>query len=159
MENKNTKKTKLVIFEDNPYFCLVDAVESLEVYVIHEDTKLICDGAFRGRRNIKEFIVSSENESFLTIEGTLYTSDGSRLIHYATGRTDREFTVPESVREIDAYGFYYASHLREISLPEGLISIGECAFGFNLIDFIKMPNTAVVIGEGAFASSAVKVSH
>ena len=148
-----------VSLEDNPYYFLVEAREMRDSYEIHADTKVICDGAFRSCRNISEFIVPSGNECFSVLDGTLYTKDGIRLIHYATGRSDTSLTIPESVREIDSYAFWYSSHLREIILPRGLVSIGDGAFGFCLIEEISMPNTAVVVGKGAFANSSVKVNY
>lgn len=36
--------------------------------------------------------------------------------------------IPNNVKTIDDYGFYYNSSLTEIYIPEGVTSIGQCAF-------------------------------
>ena len=143
--------------KENPYYVLVSSSESQNHYEIHPDTVIICDGAFRGVKSITEFVVPTENIHFEAIDGTLYTKDTSRLIHYATGRSDTHFDVPETVKTIDSYAFYYDSHLKSVTLPNGLQSIGEFAFGYSLIEHITIPNTAVIVGEGAFSNSAIKI--
>jgi hypothetical protein len=140
----------------NPYYALISANRSQERYEIHPDTAIICDGAFRGAKSITEFVVPTENKHLAAIDGTLYTKDTSRLIHYATGRIDTHFDIPETVKTIDSYAFYYDSHLKSITLPNDLQSIGKFAFGYSLIESITIPNTAVIVGEGAFSNSAVK---
>lgn len=142
---------------ENPYYVLISTIESQPIYKIHPDTTVICDGAFRGIKSISEFIVPDENECFAAIDGSLYTKDISRLIHYATGKTDPHFDIPETVRVIDAYAFYYDSHLKSVTLPNDLQSIGEYAFGYSLIESIILPNTAVIVKEGAFSNSAIKL--
>ena len=142
--------------KETPYYILVSSSESQDRYEIHPDTAIICDGAFRGMKSISAFIVSNENKHFATIDGTLYTKDISRLIHYATGKSDTYFDIPESIREIDAYAFYYDSHLKSIKLPNDLQAIGEYAFSYSLIESITLPNTSVIVAEGAFSNSAIK---
>lgn len=143
--------------KDNSYYALVSVKDILETYEIHPQTVVICDGVFRGCKNIQEFIVPEGNEHFTSIDGTLYSEDMSRLIHYATGNTSSSFVLPETVKTIDAYAFYYDSHLKNVTLPNDLQKIGECAFGYTLIESITLPNTAVIIETGAFSNSAIKI--
>ena len=145
--------------KETSYYILVSSRESQDRYEIHPDTAIICDGAFRGVKAISEFIVPSKNKHFVAIDGTLYAKDLSRLIHYAIGRSDTHFDIPEPVKTIDSYAFYYDSHLKSVTLPKGLQSIGEYAFGYSLIESIMIPNTAVIVGEGAFSNSAIKVVY
>lgn len=142
--------------KETPYYILVSSSESQDRYEIHPDTAIICDGAFRGMKSISAFVVPDENKHFVAINGTLYTKDLSRLIHYAIGRSDIHFDIPEPVKLIDSYAFYYDSHLKSVTLPNGLQSIGEYAFGYSLIESIMIPNTAVIIEEGAFSNSSIK---
>lgn len=143
---------------ENPYYALISTIQIQDGYEIHPNTEIICDGAFRGIKSITEFVVPDENKHFVAINGTLYTKDLSRLIHYAIGRSDIHFDIPEPVKLIDSYAFYYDSHLKSVTLPNGLQSIGEYAFGYSLIESIMIPNTAVIIGEGAFSNSAIKTA-
>ena len=147
---------KYIGTRDNDYYLLVSAVEVRDSYEIHPQTKSICNGAFMGIKAIDEFIVPKENECFVAIDGSLYTKDVSRMLHYATGRSDTEFVIPKEVKSIDDYAFYYDFNLKSVTLPKHLQRIGECAFGFTLFDTINIPNSAVVIGDGAFANSGLK---
>ena len=147
---------KYIGTRENDYYLLVSAVEVRDSYEIHPQTKSICNGAFMGIKGIDEFIVPKENECFVAIDGSLYTKDVSRMLHYATGRSDTEFVIPKEVKSIDDYAFYYDFNLKSVTLPKHLQRIGECAFGFTLFDTINIPNSAVVIGDGAFANSGLK---
>ena len=142
--------------QGNPYYALVSAYKAEKSYEIHPRTVVICDGAFGGYKSISNFVVPIENERFVSVDGSLYTKDMTRLIHYATGREDENFIVPETVKTIDAFAFYYDSHLKSIVLPNHLQRIGDHAFGYSLIEHVEIPNTAVVIGEGAFSNSAIR---
>ena len=142
---------------ENPYYALISTSEIQDSYEIHSNTTIICDGAFNGVKSISEFIVPNENEHFVAVDGTLYTKDISRLIHYATGKTDMHFDVPETVKTINSYAFYYDSRLKSITLSNDLQSIGKYAFSYSLIESITLPNTAVVIGGGAFSNSTIKI--
>lgn len=150
------KGCKYLESNGNSYYFLVSAVESQEIYEIHPDTTVICEGAFLCSKSIVEFVVPNENENFISVNGTLYSKDMSRLVHYATGNPDVHFDIPESVKIIDAYAFYYDSNLKSITLPNDLQKIGEYSFGYSMIESINIPNSAVIIEKGAFSNSAVK---
>lgn len=145
--------------DENPYYTLISTIQIQDGYEIHPATTIICDGAFRGVKSITEFVVPDENEHFVAINGTLYTKDMSRLIHYATSRSNTHFDTPKTVKTIDSYAFYYDSHLKSVTLPNGLQSIGEYAFSYSLIESITLPNMAVIVGEGTFSNSTIKVVY
>ena len=147
---------KYIGTRENDYYLLVSAVEVRDTYEIHPQTKSICSGAFRGIKGINEFVVPKENECFVAVDGSLYTKDMLRLVHYATGRSDTEFVIPKEVKSIDEYAFYYDRNLKSVTLPKNLQKIGDCAFAFTSFDTINIPNSAVIIGDSAFANSGLK---
>lgn len=58
---------------------------------------------------------------------------------------------PTTLKEVGAYAFAYTNSLRKADLPEGLKSVGDCAFVGTAIQRVNLPVTIEEIGEGAFA--------
>lgn len=71
---------------------------------------------------LKEFVVDKNDGNYMTIDGVLYSKDGETLIKYPAGKTDKTFTVPDSVKYLDSYAFEGAVNLESIyNVP----SVGE----------------------------------
>lgn len=70
--------------------------------------------SFRNCPSIKEFVTDVNDQQYKSIDGVLYSRDGKRLIKYPAGKTDKTFTVPDSVETIDAYAFECASNLESV---------------------------------------------
>ena len=58
---------------------------------------------------------------------------------------------PTTLKDVGAYAFAYTNSLRKADLPEGLKSIGECAFVGTNIRRVNLPASVEKVGEGAFA--------
>ena len=69
---------------------------------------------FRNCPSIKEFIVHNNDEQYTTIDGVLYSKDLKTLIKYPAGKTDKTFTVPDSVTAISSYAFECAANLESV---------------------------------------------
>ena len=71
---------------------------------------------FRNCSNLQRFTVSSENPFYSSIDGHLYTQDGSELLQYAFAQTDN-YVVPDTLSKIST------------SFPEGLknVEVGNLA--------------------------------
>ena len=59
--------------------------------------------------------------------------------------------LPNTLKEVGAYAFANTNSLCKADLPEGLKSIGECAFVGTGIQRVNLPVSLETIGEGAFA--------
>lgn len=71
-------------------------------------------GSFINCPSLKEFVVDENDDNYMTIDGVLYSKDGSTLIKYPAGKTDKTFTIPDSVKYIDSYAFEGATNLESI---------------------------------------------
>lgn len=63
-----------------------------------------------------------------------------------------EVVIPEGVKSIGRCAFSYCRKLKKVTISEGVTNIGEYAFGAccYLLTSITIPNTVTNIGDGAF---------
>jgi len=114
--------------------------------------------AFVGCTSLKNITVDGDNKNYKSVDGNLYTKDGTKLVQYAVGSTAASFVVPNGVTEICANAFSSCSSLKNITLPDSLAVIGEYAFAWcsSLTDVV-VPDGVTEIGDGAFRNcSALK---
>lgn len=123
---------------------------NIESVTIGDNLTTIADGAFMYLPFITRFTVSNKNENFVTDDGVLYSKDTTTLVRYPVGREEESFAIPDGVTTISK-GAFEANKLTEITIPYGVTSIGEAAFGesHNLTEII-IPNSVTSIGRYAF---------
>ena len=81
--------------------------------------------------------------------GILYNKDKTRLIACPAGKSE-PIEIPGTVTFIGDYAFLGAGCLTDITLPEGVRSIGIEAFRVCSLDSITLPDSLVSIGDNAF---------
>lgn len=129
---------------------------SLENVYIGKELSSSLSDVFRDSDKIENFNVSEENASYKSIDGNLYSKDGTVMYRYASGKEEKSFTVPEGVKTLDWHCFE-GSVLEEIVLPEGLekimyYALADCA---NLKS-VKIPSSVVSISSSAFENCGVE---
>ncbi len=85
-------------------------------------------GAFDGCLELAEIEVAKENAHYCSMDCVLYSKDMSVLLRFPSGSPLKEFSVPESVKDIGDLAFSSCANLRKVTLPCGLKSIGEDCF-------------------------------
>ena len=103
--------------------------------------------------------VDEQNENYCDIDGVLYTKDKSKLVIYPKGKklTDQIYTVDSACKEIEGMAFDDAAGLKEIKLPDGLTTIGRCAFLVcEQLEKLQIPETVTTIKERFLSGSNVK---
>ena len=105
--------------------------------------------------NIENINVSSENETYSSVDGVLFNKDKTKLILYPAGKRQANYSIPETVNEISDGAFYTANNLKSIEIPDSVVSISEEAFDYaeNLSD-IKISDSVSVIGDDAFDNTS-----
>ena len=78
--------------------------------------------------SVQEINISEENPTYSSIDGNVYSKDGSTLIRYMRGKTATSFTISDSVTSIGSSAFYDCISLTSITIPDGVTSIGKSAF-------------------------------
>ncbi len=114
--------------------------DDLESITIPSGVTKIGDGVFCGLSGLKSIFVEEENESYKSIDGSLYTKDGKTLITYAAGRKESSFTIPDCVTDIDDFAFLGCSKLTNIVIPNSVTRIGETFDGCQELMFNEYEN-------------------
>ena len=121
--------------------------------IIGSNVSNIDDGAFDNCYKLVNIIVEEKNKNFTSIDGNLYTKDKTTLIQYATGKTNIEFTVPQSVKTIGYGAFQNCTYLSRVILSENINTIGSFAFyQCTGLTSILIYNKVTTIDIAAFAS-------
>ena len=101
--------------------------ESLKALVIPKNVTSIGELAFRWCKRLASITVEDENPAYKSIDGDLYTKDGTTLIRYATAKKATSFVVPNGVTTIGVSAFEDSQKLKSIILPKGLTTIDYSA--------------------------------
>lgn len=100
-------------------------------------------------KNLESINVSAENMNFCSSDGILFNKNFTKLINYPSAKAQAEYTVIDSVTEINAYAFNNCVNLTEITIPENVLTIGDYAFsGCNNLESITVTeNNANYVSE------------
>ncbi len=105
--------------------------------------------AFAACRNITEFSVAPENQYFKAVDKMLLSKDGSKLIYGVANAGS--VNIPEGVKEIGPYAFYYNTSLYTIKLASSTTDIDECAFYYcTNLNSVEFGSSLKTIGSKAF---------
>lgn len=104
----------------------MQAFASCDIENVHVLGKTVFEGlAFSNCKKFKEFIVSDNNESFITINGDLYTKDGKALVCVANGK--RVLEIPYGVEVIKQWACAN-SCLEKVEFSKTVSLINDYAF-------------------------------
>lgn len=145
-----------------------------EEFAIPEGCSIIGRRAFAYCENLKRIVISSAvndisyesihsckglegvevdegNQTFLSIDGNLYSKDGKKFLRLCVSTENMSITIPERVVEIVDYAAYACHQLIDINLPRSLTSIGKYSFlDCDNLTNITIPENVALIGSYAF---------
>ena len=132
------------------YFTL-SYCSSLETVYIPESVESIGHMAFEHCDSLLNISVSDKSPHFKSVDGILFSRDGTRLIKYATGQNVNSYSIPDDTVIIEDYAFENAKHLTEIVISDSVEEIGHSSFIHceNLRN-IQLGNSLKSIGGQAF---------
>ena len=124
---------------------------SLTAVTIPASVKIIAGSAFSRCSSIAEINVDPDNKNYCSIDGVVYTKDGTVLVLCPAGKTS--VTIPDGVTKIGGGAFMSCSSLVEVAIPEGVKYIESSAFfGCSSLTSITIPNGVTKIQYDAFGS-------
>ena len=106
---------------------------------------------FNNCASLKAVKVVKGNQSYKSVDGVLFTADGTELCQYPAGKEETTYAVPDGTETIGRSSFKGNSYLVTVHLPESVIKIDIRAFKLcdKLCD-VELPDSVDAIGEGAF---------
>ena len=127
------------------YYCTIGTLEL-------PSTLCLQWGALLEQAWVSRVEVSEAHPDLKSVDGILYSRDGSILYYYPNQRQDTFFEVPAGVRRIWDYAFAGNHYLQSITLPLGLVRIDEGAFSdCGRLSSIALPLTLEYLGDYAFS--------
>lgn len=117
----------------------------------------VFDGGYFG-----EITVAQENETYKSIDGSLYSGDGRHLIMYSMLHQGTSAVVPEGTEIIGKYAFNNRTSLYTLKLPSSLLKIEDGAFNgcHRLVEIYNMSNIIFENGSvdnGRVAENAIEI--
>lgn len=113
--------------------------------------------------NLEAYTLSDNITNIKVFDGVMYgKKDNERyLVSYPAGKRDDQFKVDDDVRHIANHGFFSNRYIKDVSLPDGLLTIKEYAFGdctgLQNVDYKGEALTS--IEDRAFLSTDIKEIH
>ena len=101
---------------------------NLTSVTIGKSVTTIGESAFRNCSRLTSIVIDEKNIAYQSINGNLYSKDGTLLIAYALGKIDTHFQIPDSVTTIGDWAFSGCSSLTSVTVGDSVTSIGDFAF-------------------------------
>jgi uncharacterized protein YjdB len=132
----------------------LDRMNNIEKMVIPKHVNDIATMTFYHFGNLAEIEVDEENETYCSVDGVVFSKDGSKLIRCPLAMSG-EYEVNSGVTVIGKYAFYCCQNLTNILLPKGLLTIENGAF-MNCIQLstITIPFSVETISTSIFTPFA-----
>ena len=92
--------------------------------------------------------VSSGNSCVSSLDGVLFTKDGTSLLEYPSGKKDASYEIPEGVKSLEDGAFWECAFLTELTIPDSVTDIDPYAF----TDCTALTDIQVSPGNSNFSS-------
>ncbi|HRX14121.1 MAG TPA: leucine-rich repeat protein [Eubacteriales bacterium] len=123
----------------------------LNEIIIPDSVTDIVSRAFSNCKAMKNFTVSNDNPIYKSVDGNLYSKDGTKLFNYALGKTSSVFTIPSDVTIIYDNAFSYSTNLTGVNIPDSVTGIRASAF-YECVNLksVTIPDSVTFIGMAVF---------
>ena len=126
------------------------AFSGLEKLQIGRNISNIGNGAFGACYKLDEISVAEGNSNFNAVDNVLFDY-GITTVYCVPATRSGEYTLPESVKIIYPYSFYYCKEIDNVILSATLEEIGASAFYYcTKLEDIYIPASVINIGREAF---------
>ncbi len=99
--------------------------------------------------------VDPQNSYYSSLDGVLFNKSQTALIQYPADATNRSYSIPNTVADIESNAFDLCENLESITLPSSLPSIAAFTFyDCSSLANITIPASVTSIGEYAFSGGA-----
>jgi hypothetical protein len=128
-----------------------EACTSLESITIPDNVTSIGSSAFINCTSLTSINVVKENAAYKSVDGVLFDYSVKTILCYPAGKSDSEYSIPDSVTSIGEYAFYSCIKLSSVTMGSDVTSMGNYAFAgcYSLTSMI-IPDSVTIIGDAAF---------
>ncbi len=132
------------------------SLKSVTVEALIDPIYLTGSGMFKGCDLLEEFRVPEDNTVVKSMDGVLFTKDGTELLQYPNGKKDKQYDIPEGVTFIGG-ALDGCIYLEKISIPSSLKEI--CISYMPALKELVIPETVESLGGqiGPDCDSLVKI--
>lgn len=99
---------------------------------------------------LENISVSSGNTAYKSVDGVLYTADGTTLIQYPQNKTDKAYKMIDEATKIDFLAFNYTQNLQTIDFNNVTEFAKKAVYGNQALQEIVLKNAAS-LGDQAFS--------
>lgn len=136
----------LSIIESNVFYGCIN----LRDFIVEKNVKEIADNAFDNCTSLQRYNVNSENTSFCSDNGILYTKDFKTLKRCPLALFSDILILPDEVDTIAPHAFDGCINIKQFKLPKTLTNIGISAFKNCKMASIELSNNITSIGYMSF---------
>ncbi|WP_273319463.1 leucine-rich repeat protein [Vallitalea guaymasensis] len=110
------------------------------------------DNVFERCTSLQSINVDTNNNEYKSIDGVLFTKDGSKLIRYPEGKLDTSYTIPNHATILGDKSFYNCAGLEDIIIHNDVTTIGLSVFCQCIkLTNVVIPKNVTDIGGAAFS--------
>ncbi len=82
---------------------------------------------FLTHSTLTAFEVEEGNPAYTSVDGVLFTADGTVLLSYPKGKEGASYAIPEGTVELGKDAFYHVGQLTQLTMPDSLEILGDSA--------------------------------
>ncbi len=102
---------------------------------------------------LTEISVDAKNKEYKSVDGILFSKDGTVLIKYPAAKTGSVYSIPDSVTHIKDSAFWGCVNLESVIIPDSVTSIGVGAFSdCKKLKSVDIPSSVKEINIALFMS-------
>ena len=138
----------LTTIEQTAFYCC----SSLQQVTIPASVTSIGYSVFGNCHALTQINVESDNTSYCSENGVLFSHDKTRLVQYPAGKPETSYIIPEGVATITNGAFESCKKLMTVSIPSSMTTIEERAFLYcsALTEMTVLATTPPTVGTDAF---------
>ena len=103
---------------------------------------------------LKQILVAAGNPNFKSVDGVLFSKDGTILYQYPAARAGESYTIPEGVTSLGIMAFSNCANLKTVTCSNTMTAFAPAAFIESSLESITIPGTIERIDEQAFQNCA-----
>ena len=138
----------LTTIEESAFY----SCSSLQQVTIPASVTSIDYNVFGNCHALTQINVESDNTSYCSENGVLFSHDKTRLVQYPAGKPETSYIIPEGVATITNGAFESCKKLMTVSIPSSMTTIERRAFLYcsSLTEMTVLATTPPTVGTDAF---------